>query len=146
MNTSNVSFSKCFFSLRQVFVKPGLLSSRFFISMICIFNFPNDWNEFVFEVHGCNSQESLFYILASILQILHRRADDLFVPQELSRNIFRFRVWIELHFLLELLDVPRKCLLCRIVILDSTFFCVRTLLQVSLHFLGSEMKLTMSVL
>ena len=38
-NTSNVSFSKCFFSLRKLFVKPGLLSSRCFISTICIFNF-----------------------------------------------------------------------------------------------------------
>ena len=33
MNASNVSFSKCSFSLRQFFVKPGLLSSRSFVPL-----------------------------------------------------------------------------------------------------------------
>ena len=69
------------------------------------------------------------------------RVDDLFVLQGLIQS-----VWIELHFLLELLDVPRIYLLCRNVTLDSTFFCVRTLLQVSLQLFRSEMNLTLSFL
>ena len=49
------------------------------------------------------------------------------------------------HFLLEMLGVAKKYLLCeKVVILDSTFFCVRTLRQVSPNSLGSEMKLTLS--
>ena len=49
-----------------------------------------------------------------------------------------------LHFLLELLDVPREYFLRRNEILDSTFFCVRTQLQVSPRFLGNVMSLTQS--
>ena len=46
-----------------------------------------------------------------------------------------------------MLGVPKKYLLCEnVVILDSTFFCVRTVRQVSPNFLGSEMKLTQSFL
>ena len=84
-------------------------------------------------------------ILASILQILPLRVGDLFALQEFISYHFPIqRVWIMLHFLLELLDVPREYCLCRSEILDSTFLCVRTLRLVSLHFLGSEMSLTLS--
>ena len=38
-----------------------------------------------------------------------------------------------LHFLLELLDVPKEYRLCRNDILDSTFFCVRTGLPALAH-------------
>ena len=51
-----------------------------------------------------------------------------------------------IHFLLELLDVPRKYLLCRGEILDSTFTCVRTELQVSPRLLGNVKNLTLSFL
>ena len=72
---------------------------------------------------------------------------DLFALQELILCHFPTqRVWIMLHFLIELLDVPREYRLCRSEMLDSTFFCVRTQLQVSLHLLGSEMSLTQSSL
>ena len=104
---------------------------------------PYDWNEFVFEVHEQNSQESPLYILASILPLFASAIS--FVLQEpVSQHFPIQRVWIKLHLLLELLDVSRKDLLCRNVTLDSTFFCARTLLQVSLHLFGSEMNLTLS--
>ena len=51
----------------------------------------------------------------------------------------RFRLFVKL------VDVLRKCLLRRKVSLDSTF-CVRTLRQVSLLFLGNEMNLSLSFL
>ena len=82
-------------------------------------------------------------ILASTLL----RVSDLFAFQELTSCQFPIqRVWIGFHFLLDLLDVLREYRLCRSEILDSTFFCVRTLRHVSLHFLGSEMNLTLSFL
>ena len=56
------------------------------------------------------------------------------------------RTWIKFGLFLELVDVLRKRHLFRKVFIDSTFSCVRTLRQVSLHFLGSEMNLTLSFL
>ena len=53
-------------------------------------HFPHDWNEFVFEVHDWNSQESLLHILASKLQILPLQEDDLIALQELISRHFRF--------------------------------------------------------
>ena len=88
-----------------------------------------------------------FYILASRFQILLLRVDDLFVLQELiSQLLPDQRTSIKFRPFLELVDVLRERLLCRKVSLDSTFLCVRTLRQVSLHVLGSEMNLTLSFL
>ena len=116
-------------------------------SMICHVQIPNDWKNLSLKFTDCNIQESLLHILASILQILPLRVDVLFVLQEpVSQHFPIQRICIELHFLLELLDVPKKYLLCRNVIHGSAFFCLRTLLQVSLHFLGSETNLTLSLL
>ena len=81
MNTSNMSFSKCSFSLRQFFVKSGLLSSRFFISKFCIVNFQTIGMNLSFKFTS-GSQESLLCIHASTLQILPLRVGDLFVFQE----------------------------------------------------------------
>ena len=100
---------------------------------------------FVFEVHEWHNLPSLLCILASVLQILHLRATVLFALQELMLCHFpKKRVWIMLHFLLEPLDVPREYHLCRNEIIDSTFFCVRTQLQVSPRLLGNVMILTQS--
>ena len=68
MDTSDVSFSKCFFSLSQ----HDLHSP-----------FPNNWNELVFEIHEWKYQEDQIYILASRFEILPLRVDGLFVLQEL---------------------------------------------------------------
>ena len=51
-----------------------------------------------------------------------------------------------IRFLLELLDVPRKYLLCRGEIIDSTFSCVRTELQVSPRLLGNGKNWTLTFL
>ena len=68
-------------------------------------------------------QPSLLCILASVLQFLPLRATDLFALQELTSYHFPIqRVWMMLHFLLELLDVLRKRLLCRKMFLDTTSF------------------------
>ena len=72
-----------------------------------------------------NSRMQL-HTLASRFQILLLQVDDLFVLQELiSQLLPDQRTWTKFHLFLELVD---------------TFFCVRTLRQVSLHFLGSEMN------
>ena len=76
-----------------------------------------------------NSRMQL-HTLASRFQILLLQVDDLFVLQELiSQLLPDQRTWTKFHLFLELVD---------------TIFCVRTLRQVSLHFLGSEMNLTLS--
>ena len=49
--------------------------------------FSNDWNELVFEIHGCKCQEYQLYIVASRIQIVPLRVDDLFVPQELISQL-----------------------------------------------------------
>ena len=51
-------------------------------------------------------------------------------------------VWIGLHFLFELLDVPKEYRLYWSEILDSTFSCVRRQLQISSHLFGNETNLT----
>ena len=64
-------------------------------------------------------------------QILPLRATDLFALQELILCHFPIqRVWIIIHFLLELLDVSREYRLCRRGFL-TRLSCVRTQLQVS---------------
>ena len=68
MDISDASFSKCFFSLSQFFKKPGLLSSLHTHNLHS--QFPNDWNELVFEIHEWNCQEGQLHILASRFQIL----------------------------------------------------------------------------
>ena len=57
MDISDAIFSKCFLSLNQFFVKSDLLSSRLFIPTIYASQFPNDWNELVFEIHEWKCQE-----------------------------------------------------------------------------------------
>ena len=44
--------------------------------------FPNDWNEFAFQIHEFKCEENQLYILASRFQISLLRVDDLFVVQE----------------------------------------------------------------
>ena len=65
--------------------------------------------------------------------------------KNLSRSFFRIREPDE-WFPFSLNRLMRKCRLCRKMCLDSTFFHVRTLLQVSLHLFGSEMNWTLSFL
>ena len=65
MNTSLVSFSKCSLSLRQFFMKLGLLSSRCFIFKVRMVNFRAVRLKLVSEVHEYHSPLVIFGLLTS---------------------------------------------------------------------------------
>ena len=128
MNTSDASFSKCFFSFSQFSTKPGKV------------------RKVIFHMIGLNlslkfTNCTVCPPFSALLQMLPLRATDLFALQELILCHSSIqRVWKMLHSLLE----PHR--LCRSEILDSTFLCMRTQLQVSPRLLGNMMSLTQSFL
>ena len=144
MDISDPSISKCFFSLSQFFAKSGLLSSRFFIPTNYAVHFQTIGMSLSLKFTNANVKSINF---TSRFRILLLRVDDLLVLQGLvSQLLTDQRTRRKFHLFLELTHVLRKCLLCRKMFLDSAFFRVRTLRQLSLHFLGSETNWTLELL
>ena len=99
-------------------MESDLLSYRFFIPKIYVILFQTIGLRSL-KFTNASAKEYQLHILASKFQILLLRVDDLFVLQELfSRSFFRIREPEERFiFFLELVDVLRKCILCRNVFL-----------------------------
>ena len=87
MDNSDASISKCFFSLRQVFVQSHLLSSRFFIPTMYAIQFQTMRTSLSLKFTNASVKSINFTILASRFQISLLRVDDLFVLQELSSQL-----------------------------------------------------------
>ena len=146
MDASDAMCSECLFSLSQIFVKPGLVSSRFFIPIIYIAHFQTIGMSLSLKfTNGCVKRNQL-YILASRCQILLLQFFGLFVLPEPVWQLPEERTCAIFQVLPELTDVRKKCLFWRNVSLDSPFFRVTTLRQISHLFLWNEMNLSLSFL
>ena len=147
VHTSHMSLSECSFPLRQFFVKSGLLSSRdVFISLVRMVNVQTTGMNLSLKLSRVETVEKICsaFLLQYFRPCLCESVISLLFKKLISCHLPLQRVWVVLHFLLELLDVSREYRLCRSEILDSTLFCVRTQLQDSPRLLGNEMNLTQS--